>query len=1063
MSTLRAAIWVVLCALAALCQSTQGLISGRIVDSQSGRRLPGVQILGEETLTGRQAAAETDASGYYVLPMLSPGAYSIRAVTPDYQPQEVHELELGVGGRLDLDFRLRPLRDVWESGQYRSVFLPGSRTLLTFYGPDVDTSRTSAVEPSVAESGVLQTSISQVVRSEQIMNLPLQGRDPYNILIIQPGVTADTTTARSLGLSANGQRPSASHFLLDGVDNNNLLVSGPLMSLAPEALQEYRVSTNAFSAEFGSTSGYLANAVTRGGTNDWHGIGYLHIKNEALNANDFQSNLAGQARLPAKSWQPGFWAGGPLQRDRWFAAGWFEHLRSRARRQPQTLAVPSTLLSSTAVSPLARQLLAEFPLSVNAEGNTPFVPVQVAAPVTVDRQLYGARLDRQWSEGRQRLMGRFAGGRLDRPDLSWTPYPDFVSGLTHDTNSLVLSFQNTLSPSLTLELRAGGAWESLSVPRKHDEIPVFESRDGALLPGSQIFSAFEHDATKWELAGNLMAARGKHTVTLGGGLLRRGLEGILTAGDSGSYFFNSVIDFSRGLPAFFRAPLDRAALPDLAVPDPYREYALQHFFVFAQNSHRVTPRLALNYGARYEFSGAPSNVGDVKDGLVQLGQGSSLAASVVAAQLVFPGSGDQPLYASDRNDWAGRFGFSLRPWTSRSTLIRGSYGVFYDRPYENVWLNVRNNRFILPTAFTVSATQRNFLAPVSETLPTYAGRPITSTFSARSAPILYQPDFRNGYVHTYFLGLQQPLSANWFVEVNGLGSAGRKLITTDIINRSGGPLGPVSYRANQGTSNYNALAALIGYRAGWTQFQASYTWSHTIDIQSDLFRNDYFNLNPTRLTAREVRVDSSAFSREFDSSADRGNSDFDQRHNLVLSGIVEVPSSGGRGLAGALTRNWRISSLAAFRSGFPYTVFAQNTGTILNNRASLVVADPFVNREVAGGRLLLDPSAFARPATGEVGNLGRNAFLGPGFYNIDASLSRSFPAPWMGEQGRIILRADVYNVLNHANLTMPDAIFGAPNFGVARYGRYAPQSGLPILSPLDDSGRQIELMLRILF
>jgi hypothetical protein len=616
---------------------------------------------------------------------------------------------------------------------------------------------------------------------------------------------------------------------------------------------------------------------------------------------------------------------------------------------------------------------------------------------------------------------------------------------------------------LTLELRAGLAWESLSLPRKHDEIPALETSGQVILPGSRVFSPFENDATKWDLAGNLTAASGKHTVTLGGGLLRRGLSGILGAGERGTYFFNTTLLFGVGEPAFFRVPLDRAALPDLAVPDPYREYRLQQFFVFAQNSHRVTPRLVLNYGLRYEFNGPPSNIGNVKDGIVQLGEGQSLAERVGAAQIVFPGPGDQPLYNSDKNDWAGRFGFSLRLWTARSTVLRGSYGIFYDRLFDNVWLNLRNNRFVLPTAFTVLPNQRNFLAPVSEVLPTYAGRPITSTFSARSSPILYQPNFRNGYVHSYFMGVQQPLSTNWSVEVNGLGSAGRKLITTDIINRRGGPLGPISYRANQGTSNYNALAAVMRYRGGWAQFQASYTWSHTIDIQSDLLRNDYFNLNPIRLTAREVRVDTSAFSQEFDSSADRGNSDYDQRHNLVLSGILEVPSSRGRSLAGAVTRNWRISSLAAFRSGFPYTVFAQNTGTILNNRASLIADGALAGAEVDGGRLLLDSSAFARPATGLVGNLGRNAFRGPGFYNIDASLSRSFPAPWMGEQGRIILRADVYNALNHSNLTMPDAIFGAPNFGVARYGRYAPQSGLPILSPLDDSGRQVELMLRIMF
>ena len=156
--------------------------------------------------------------------------------------------------------------------------------------------------------------MSQVVSPVEIQQLPLAGRHVYTMLVTQAGVTADTTTARSLGLSSNGQRPSASNFLLDGLENNNYLVTGPLTSIAPEATQEYRVSTNNFSAEYGRTTGYLSNAITRAGTNNWHGTGYFNLKNEALNANDFQSNLVGRPRTPLKEIQTGLWVGGPIRR-----------------------------------------------------------------------------------------------------------------------------------------------------------------------------------------------------------------------------------------------------------------------------------------------------------------------------------------------------------------------------------------------------------------------------------------------------------------------------------------------------------------------------------------------------------------------------------------------------------------------------------------------------------------------------------------------------------------------------------------------------------------------------
>jgi hypothetical protein len=1040
------ALCLALSALHLSAQSTQALVSGRVVDSQSGRPLASVTVECRTADTALRATARTDASGYYALPLLSPGLYAVRAALEDYQPQEVHSLELAVAARVDLDFRLRPLRDVWEAGQYRSVFLPGNRAIVTFYGPDVDTSRSASVSRPELASSALQISMSQVVDARQIAAVPLAGRDAYNMLITQPGVTADTTTARSLGLSANGQRPSASNFLLDGLENNNYLVSGPLVSLAPEALQEYRVSTNAFSAEYGRTAGYVANTITRSGTNDWHGLAYFNLKNEALNANDFQSNLRGFPRPAAKGWQPGLWIGGPLLRNRLLLSAWAEHLRSRGKREPGRFGVPSKSFAEIAPGPIARRLLSQFPVSFpnDVPGLVAFATIE--RPVSVDRTLTGARLDRYWQDGVHRLMGRFTSARLDRPDLSWSPYPDFTSGMTHNANSAALTLAGVLGPNLNYEVRAGGGWDELVLDRRHPEIPSLTSADALFLPGSRVFTAFENASRNWELTGTLFWTRGRHLFTAGGGILSRRLGGILSAGDHGAYAFNSYLDFGRDRPAFFRVPLDRALLPALALPDPYRDYGSRQAFAFAQNSHRVTPRFVLNYGVRYEALGAARNLGATQDALLAPGAGETFAARLASARLEFP-SGQQQLYPADRNDWAARLGFSWRPAGS-GPVLRGAYGIFYDRLFDNLWQNIRNNNFILPRAFTVEPQQADYLAPVAEALQTYAGRPVVTTFSVLT---LFQPELRTPYVQSYFLGAQQRLSDTWSIDLDALGSVSRKLLTTDVVNRSGGPLGPVSYRANQGTASYHALAGVVRYRGSRAQVQASYTWSHTIDNQSELLRNDYFDLNPTRLTAREVRFDVSAFSREFDSSADRASSDFDQRHNLAVFSIIDLP------------HRWRIAQLAAFRSGFPYTVFAPNTGAILNNRASQVSPVALIDRAGPGGRILLDNTAFARPAASSLGNLGRNAFRAPGFYNIDVSLSRTFALPWLGEQGRVTFRADAYNILNHANLTAPDNVLGEPTFGLARFGRRAPQSGLPILTPADDTGRQIELMLRFSF
>src|SRR5437868_2372933 len=338
----RLAVVLIVCAWIASGQTTQGLIAGRLVSSQTGAPISGAKVSYSNAATGSSGSVRSDSSGNFFLPMLSPGFYRIRAVATAFQSREVQELELPVAARLEVNFRLRPLNDVWEAGQYRSVFLPGSKTIVTIYGPDVDSSRSGSFEATQGRRGALESTVSEVINPALIRDLPLAGRDVYTMLVTQPGVTADTGTARGLGLAINGQRPSSSNFMLDGLENNNYLVTGSLTPIAPEAIEEYRVSTNNFSAEYGRTSGYLANAVSRSGGNQFHGVGYFYLKNDALNANGFQENLAGLKRNPAKENQYGYQVGGPVLKRRLFFSSAFEHLRSRSFQDPADFRLPTT-------------------------------------------------------------------------------------------------------------------------------------------------------------------------------------------------------------------------------------------------------------------------------------------------------------------------------------------------------------------------------------------------------------------------------------------------------------------------------------------------------------------------------------------------------------------------------------------------------------------------------------------------------------------------------------------------------------------------------------------------
>ena len=1066
---LLAAIWRLL----SFAQTTQGLIAGRVLDSHTGSPIGGVRVSYVWVATNSTGAARTGPSGYYVLPLLSPGLYRIRVTADGYQAQEVQELELPVAARIDLNFRLRPLSDVWEAGQYRSIFLPNSESIVTFYGPDVDTSHSGSFEATRGSRGALESTVSQVIDPAQVRDLPFAGRDIYTMLVTQPGVTADAATARGIGLSVNGQRPSASNFLLDGLENNNYLVSGPLTAIAPEAVEEYRVSTNNFSAEYGRTAGFLANAISRSGGNRWHGMGYYYFKNDALNANGFQENYQGLPRPPLKEAQLGYFAGGPIRPRSLFVSSAFEHLRSRGRFNPKQIKVPTTDFHEfTAPDSAARKLLERFTAPPGTETGLLTAKLSVAQPLSVDRSLAIERIDYVSPSGGHRVTGRLALARLSRPDFIWSPFKDFVSGLEQPSTSLAVSAISSLRTNVINEARLGWSRDDLHWDRAHPEIPTLASFDQTLLPGSPAFYAFRNRSRNWEAVDNLLWAQGRHIIKFGGGVLLRRLDGFLTAGRDGRYIFNSVLDFLIDSPGFFSVSLSRDVLPQFQLPEFQRDYRYRQYSFFAQDTFKATPRLVLNWGVRYENFGAPQNAGRVKDGVVELGAGSGFPERLTSARLVFPKAGDQRLFSSDNKDWALRFGFSHDLRGNARTLVRGGYGLFYDRPFDNLWLNLRNNNFVLPT-FQVTAPQTNFLAPIPGVLPAYQEEPFASDFPSLT---LFQPNLRNGYSESYFFALQQEVSETWSLEINTLGALGRRLITTDQVNRRSGlynaELPIISYRGSQGLSDYNALTAVARYRAGRRQFQLAYTWSHAIDNQSEPLAGDFFDLSITRVSSGQDRGARAAFSRQFDSRVDRGSSDFDQRHNLVFFSVLDLPVPFPASKAAALFRDWKFSHMAAFRSGFPFTVFAPSEivagGEIIyNNRADVVDPDRAVvkqNEPVTGGKRLLDPSGFQKPAAGRLGNSGRNAFAGPGLFNIDISLSRSFPVRWLGESGLFALRADAFNLLNHANLNNPAAYLGQEaTFGIASFGRKGRSSGFPALTPFNETPRQIQFLLRLEF
>ncbi len=1071
-------------------QSTQAYLAGNITDSITGLAIANASISCRSLNSDVTIPGRSSLSGRFTFAALSPGQYGIRVDAAGYQSQELHLLDLPIAGRLDLEFRLRPENDVWEARQYQSYLLPGSHQVLTFYGPDLDTSRVASFDSSHGTIANLETSVSSVIDSRDLGELPLTGRDAYALLVLLPGVTADTTTARGLGFSVNGQRPSSANYLLDGLENNNLLVTGPLGVVAPEALEEYRISTNNFSAEFGRTSGFLANAISRSGTNEWHGMAYLHLKNEFLNANGFQENTHGIGRAPLKEVQPGFTASGPILKKRLFASGALQLERFRGRNDPQQFGLPTAqFIASTSPASIAGTLLREFPAAAVPTGLGEAGIVTLAPPVQLDQVTGLARLD--YLSGEHRLFARAALDHERQPDLLYNPYPGFSSPFHQGSLALGAGWTWQIGSSLTEELRVGRTGDGSRYDRPHSEVPVLQLEVSVTdpngnaypidLPGSASSFGYRDLSQNWEAVENWSWVSGRHTWKFGGGLFERTTESAFTEERDGIYQFETLATFAAGTPAILAAAYDRA--PPGIQPVPYnRTYRAWQFDAFAQDQFRVTPRLTLSYGLRYDRFGAPENVGPAKDFLLALGPGAGFVARLQGVHYQPIGSGNQSLFNTDNGNLGPRFGFSYDIGGTGQTMVRGSYGIFYDRPFDNLWQIVSINRQI--------AGVWSFTGPVSSlSTPLLAAENQGTLLSSSQYHNLqlFQPNLRNPTIQSAFMGIRRNLADGIALELNALASRGRTLWTTDDINRfdslpasinpnrryiADPAFGDIDYLSNQGQSDYTAFTSSMRFvRRRWNG-QISYTWSHSIDNQSDPLAGIFEDFNQAGIANKPDVEMIPGFTQQFASSEDRGNSDFDQRHNLVFFAIYSLPTR--------VLNGWQISGLGAIRSGLPFSVYAPppivTSGGFLNNqRADLTALSLALSPQVSnipGGKVLLNSAAFATPAPlttpdntliGRIGNTGRNAFTGPGLISADFSISRHFDLSSGNEKRKATLRADFYNVLNHANLNNPQTYLTGPHFGQALYGREEKNSGFPLLAPLNETSRQVQLFLRFEF
>ncbi len=822
----------------------------------------------------------------------------------------------------------------------------------------------------------------------------------------------------------------------------------------------------------------------------------FNLLNDVLNANEVERRYAAPAlpRAPVKEIQPGGTAGGPLVKDKLFAFASFDYLRNRGRGLETTVPLPTTRFVSSVLargpqSP-AYRLFSRFtiptasspdPAALSAD--SPFQPTE-----SVDRRLFSAKAD--WlPSAANRFFVRAVGSFITRPDFISSPYPDFTSPL--EQNSLrVAAGWNGRAFAWDHEARFSTGPDRTTFERAHPDVPSLAAGD-AILPSSPLSASFDARGSTQEASYNAIRGSGRFIFRAGAGFVSRGLT-VYLGQPEGRYLFQSLQQFGADAPSNFILNVSRleSSATRLEFPQFERPYRYNQASSFFQTSYRVSSRLLISGGLRYDYFGPPHYSSPGRDALLILGDQGPPSERIRTSTLVRPPEFRPGLYSARPNSWQPRLGFSLLLREKSATILRGGYGLFADRPFDNLWLNTQINQAALAES-SLGNVERNYLQPAQSLLNTLyspapgPGQVLLRLSTDSNRIVAYEPRLRNPRLESGFFAFEHQISSSWTIAANALFSRTRYLTANDNVNRDVGfprarpnrSLPAVYYRSDDGYSNYRALIATASYRTRRSLLQLNYTWSRSRDNQSDALAGD-FDLLVTSISTATTLRGNATFTRNYDFHADYGPSDFDQRHNLVFYSLWRLPASARSGRVSWLLDGWILSQTAAIRSGTPYTVYATRPDPFdpvrfLNNRANLTCAAGYsIDEPLPRGRGLLSSDCFTYAARGQLGDTGRNAFYGPGLFNLDVSISKSVPFAWLGEAGRITLRADAYNLLNHANLNNPESrvhcdtpdIPGCNGvFGQALYGRRESAPAFPAQKPLVESGRRVQILLRLEF
>lgn len=1134
-------------------QKDTGSIVGTVKDP-SGAVVPNAHVTVTDVEHGQTLSTTTNADGDFVASPLRVGRYTVTVEQTGFKKAVSIPVDLDVQQRIAVPVVLQ-VGNISES-----VVVSSASPLL---------------ETETSELG-------QVVDAQRVANLPLNGRNFAQLALLTAGTAPSEPGARdeqSYGFSAGGARSLQNNFLLDGIDNNSNLTdllneTNYVIQPPVDALQEFKVETNAYSAEFGRGNGAIVNAVIKSGTNDIHGGAWGFLRNNALDARNY-FDPAGKGAPPYEQYQFGGMLGGPVYipgvyngRNKTFFFVDYEGLRihqadtqtlllpdptqvagdfsgildtttvtgtdcngnptyageifdtrlTQSIGTPQNPAfcgvpvggytsagIPTNVIPSGKMDPLAQKILSLLP-PANAPQDLPRGYNYVANPVeTTHRANFDIRVDHKFSD-KDNSFYRFS--FENQPRLIPSPFQGnildgggFFSGVEDNSyRSLALSESHLFRASLVNEFRLGynrinshryqlnaatdvsGEVGFPGVPFTpiNGGLPQLTFGDGSVPTlGSPTFLPSVEIQNTYVLSDNLTWVKGKHTFKFGTEIRREEFTIFQPASPRGNEDFGTTLSDNpanpgfggSGLASFLLGLTDGGTINNLHNVDYFRPL----YSFYGQDDWKLTPKLTLNIGLRYELFTTvkerhdEQGTFDLQDPtnptiIVPKGQTMQLTPALASYITVSP-TGSRGLIPVDKNNFAPRIGFAYQ--LAPATVLRGGYGIFYggqeNGPYSNPSPGF-NPPFFVTQSFNApcglaSANPNLFASGNDCAVPGLSNAPggtpgsagIAVGFPANSltdpnTPLLFTLDrgLVTPYMQQWNFGFERELGKDTVLEITYAGSKGTKLFTfyngnqADPTADSSAPYAPrrpvpavdagINLFKSDGGSKYNSLQSRLEKRfTHGFSLLVTYTYSHAIDNASN---------------ANLGSQNNDGFRWFKEPQWEKGNASFDVRHRFTASYIYELPFGKGKSILGgasgalqAIAGGWQVAGITTVSSGNWFTPVDSN-GSFANSdglQMPDVIANPNGKRCAAG--TFFNTCAFVDPPLGSFGDAGRNSILGPGFQIWDFSVFKQFQ---ISERTHLEFRSEFFNIPNHTNFLLSKSgpqesnnstVLGASQFG----------------------------------